>query len=121
MAEWADCKAICLCSEVGDSDLFRVDTTFERRPKTSGLWTRFRFHDGEVLEGVLPHNLLEWPSTGYLIIPPKARASRQRVFIPKLALAATELRGVVGAAAAELKGTEGKASDHGSQLSMFER
>ena len=104
-----------------EADLFRADNLFERRPKTPGLWTRFHFRNGEMLEGVLSHNLLEWPAAGYLIIPPKARATRQRVFVPKLALAGTELRGVVGAsAAAALKEADRKTPKPGNQLNMFE-
>jgi len=92
----ASCKAICFVSEGAKPDLFTEHNTFERRPRVPGLWTRFRFRDGSVLDGILSHNLLEWPPTGYFIVPPAARANRQRVFIPRSALVATELRGVVG-------------------------
>jgi hypothetical protein len=40
--------------------------------------------------------LLEWPEQGYLLIPPKASALRQRVFIPRTAVTEAECRGVVG-------------------------
>jgi hypothetical protein len=94
------CKAVCFVSESGKPDLFTEHNLFERRPRVPGLWTRFRFRDGALLDGILSHNLLEWPAAGYYIVPPQARANRQRVFIPRLALTGTELRGVVGGAAA---------------------
>ncbi|MFL6415714.1 MAG: DUF6982 domain-containing protein [Bryobacteraceae bacterium] len=92
----AEIKAICFVSEGGKADLFTVDALFERRPKLPGLWTRFTFRDGEKLDGVLPHNLLDWPQEGYLLIPPKASSTRQRVFVPRSALLDAECRGVVG-------------------------
>jgi hypothetical protein len=95
---YEEVKAICFFSSLGTPDLFTTHTSFERRPKIPGLWARFTFRDGDRLEGVLPHNLLEWPATGYLITPPRAAATRQRVFLPRTALTATELLGVMGAA-----------------------
>lgn len=92
----AECKVVCFVSENAKPDLFTEHNLFERRPSVPGLWTRFTFRDDQVLDGILPHNLLEWPQAGYMITPPQARGSRQRVFIPRLALKSTELRGVVG-------------------------
>jgi hypothetical protein len=94
--EPSDIKAICFISEGGKADLFTADPLFLRRPKLPGLWARFTFRDGEQLDGILPHNLLEWPEQGYLLIPPKASAMRQRVFVPRTAVTAAECRGVVG-------------------------
>lgn len=89
-------KAVCQITETGEPDLFRRFSLFERRPKVPGLWTRFTFRDGDRLDGILSHNLLEWPETGYAVTPPRAGPTRQRVFIPRPALIGTELRGVVG-------------------------
>jgi hypothetical protein len=89
-------KALCFFSEPGASNLFSTHQLFERRPKAPGLWTRFTFKDGDLLDGILSHNLLEWPMAGYLITPPHSGATRQRVFIPRTAVMGTELRGVVG-------------------------
>lgn len=89
-------KALCFASAGAAPDLFTSHNLFERRPKASGLWARFIFRDGDCLEGMLSPNLIEWPSAGYLIVPPRAGLGRQRVFIPRAALSRTELRGVVG-------------------------
>lgn len=120
-AAYQDFKAICFVSETAPADLFTVHNVFERRPKVPGLWTRFLFRDRDQLDGILSHNLLEWPEPGYLITPPRAGANRQRVFIPRAALVATELRGVVGTSlAARGQGRKGEAAMGQRQLSMFD-
>jgi hypothetical protein len=102
---YREAKALCFVVDFGAADLFLHHRFFERRPRVAGLWTRFTFLDGEQLDGILPHNLLEWPVQGYLILPPRASASRQKVFVPRAALRATELRGVVGVSSAKQKRT----------------
>ena len=116
-----DVKALCFLSEMGPADLFTAHNLFERRPKVPGLWTRFTFRDGDQLDGILSHNLLEWPTSGYLITPPKAGSNRQRVFIPRPAVVGTELRGVVGrSAVASRQPRLGKSEGAQAQLKMFE-
>ncbi len=118
---YGEFKALCFVSEVLQADLFSEHNLFERRPKVPGLWTRFVFRDGDRLDGILSHNLLDWPESGFFITPPRAGVNRQRVFIPRAALTGTELRGVVGTS---MSGSAGRkkvrpaASD--DQLSMFE-
>lgn len=93
---YPDIKALCFVHEFGDPRLFSHHNLFERRPRVPGLWTRFTLLDGDLLDGILPHNLLEWPGQGFTITPPHATGLRQRVFIPRVAVKLTELRGVVG-------------------------
>jgi hypothetical protein len=117
----SDIKALCFTSEGGKADLFTVDALFQRRPKLPGLWTRFTFRDGEQLDGILPHNLLDWPESGYLLIPPKASSNRQRVFVPRSALLDVECRGVVGRpASVGSKGSPRGTLSPGEQLPMFD-
>lgn len=112
---------MCFVSETGKADLFSEHNVFERRPRAPGLWTRFIFRDGAVLDGVLPHNLLEWPTSGYLIVPPQARPNRQRVFIPRIALTGTELRGIVGGWGRRMsKGGEMAPDQRARQLTIFD-
>ena len=42
---------------MGDPEPSRV---FLNRPKQEGLWVRMVFLDGEVMDGILPNNLLTW-------------------------------------------------------------
>ena len=121
MVEYSEVKALCFFSELLKTDLFQNHNLFERRPKVPGLWTRFTFRDSGKLDGILSHNLLEWPQPGYLVTPPRAGASRQRVFVPRAALAATELLGVVGRSAVAEKDARKRPGVPGeAQLSIFD-
>jgi hypothetical protein len=114
-------KAVCFVSEASEADLFTDHNLFERRPKVAGLWTRFTFRDGDRLDGILSHNLLDWPEPGYIMTPPRAGARRQRVFVPRAALVGTELRGVVGTSwVAAGQRTKKGVTDRGGQLTMFD-
>ncbi len=119
--QYGDLKALCFVSETAPADLFTEHNLFERRPKVPGLWARFSFRDGDRLDGILSHNLLDWPQMGYFITPPRAGAARQRVFIPRVAVIKTELRGVMGTSSAAASGRRrsGAARDE-DQLKMFE-
>ncbi len=118
---YSEFKALCFVSESIKADLFTEHNLFERRPKVPGLWTRFAFRDGDRLDGILSHNLLDWPETGFFITPPRAGANRQRVFIPRSALVGTELRGVVGSGAGSASSIRRlKAARDEGQLSMFD-
>jgi hypothetical protein len=114
---YEECKALCLASETGETNLFKAHNLFERRPKTPGLWARFTFRDGDLLDGLLPHSLLEWPTGGFWISPPHAGASRQRVFIPRGALLNTELLGVVAGGKTKMAP---RAKVEPGQLKMFD-
>ena len=119
---YSEAKAVCFASDPGRPDLFTTHSFFERRPKVPGLWTRFTFRDGDKLDGILSHNLLDWPEAGYVITPAGAGAGRQRVFIPRLALTGTELLGVVGVSAISGGGKKKRsAAEDRGQLRIFDR
>jgi hypothetical protein len=61
-----------------------------------GLWVRLRFRDNDVMEGVMPNNLLQVEQYGFTVVPPDSYGNRQRVFIPRQALRSVEVLGVVG-------------------------
>ncbi len=120
-AAMTEIKALCFVSEAGQANLFTEHTFFARRPKQPGLWTRFTFRDGDQLDGLLSPNLLEWPETGYSAVPPRAGATRQWVFIPRLAVTGTELRGVVGKPTVpKSRQRKGAVEAEEQQLTMFE-
>ncbi|HUI79437.1 MAG TPA: hypothetical protein VLY24_16040 [Bryobacteraceae bacterium] len=89
---------------------------FNTRPKMEGLWMSFEFRDGEVMEGVMPNNLLPLEPHGFTIIPPDPYSNQQRVFIPRMALRAVEVLGVVGS---PLKKRRPKAAAK-EQIGLFE-
>jgi hypothetical protein len=119
-SSFADCKAVCFVSDWIKADLFTENSLFERRPKLPGLWARFHFRDDAVLDGLLPHNLIDWPASGYLVVPPQARANRQRVFIPRQAVSRTELKGIIGASATGSAQKPDIAALTGRQLTIFD-
>jgi hypothetical protein len=89
---------------------------FNTRPKMAGLWMSFQFRDGDVMEGVMPNNLLPLELYGFTIIPPDPYSNQQRVFIPRTALRAVEVLGVVGSS---LKKRKPKAAAK-EQIGLFE-
>lgn len=118
ISPYLDVKALCFASERAPNDLFSVHNVFERRPKVPGLWTRFTFRDNDQLDGILSHNLLEWPNPGFFLAPPRAGATRQRVFVPREAVNRTEILGVVGVSVLRFpKPDKRSAAD---QLKMFD-
>ena len=71
---------------------------FLSRPKLDGLWVRLKFHDQEVLEGVVPNDLLALIDNGVQITPPDLHGTSLRIYIPRTALAEMTVLGVVGVA-----------------------
>src|SRR5690349_2396436 len=80
-----DIKGVYFVREFGDSELL-TRKTFTSRPRVEGLWVRLRFRDNEIIEGVMPNDLLQEGSDGFSIIPPDPNANTQRIFIPRSAL-----------------------------------
>lgn len=116
---YSELKAVCFIGEPSRFDLFDAPALFERRPRLPGLWTRFTLRDGDQIDGILPHNLAEWPASGFIFTPPRASSLRQRVFVPREALSRTEFQGVVGIAASAREKPSRKPAAEG-QLEMFD-
>ena len=89
---------------------------FNTRPKTDGLWLRLTLRDGEIMEGVLPNNLLTLDAYGFTVTPPDAYSNHQRLFVPRTALTEVQVLGVVGSA---LRKGKGKPSAK-EQIGLFE-
>jgi hypothetical protein len=69
---------------------------FLSRPKLDGLWLKLKFRDGDMLEGIVPNNLLEMLDRGVHVTPPDLHGPTLRIFIPRAALAEMSVLGVVG-------------------------
>ena len=91
---------------------------FASRPKLDGLWLRMRFKDQEVIEGILPNNLLLTDNAGFMITPPDPYANSQKIFVPKLALAELTVLGVIGSAAAPPRKKKSPEASE-KQISLF--
>jgi hypothetical protein len=68
---------------------------FRSRPRLAGLWVRMTFKDSEVLEALLPNDLLNVDPFGYLVTPPDVYSNNLRIFIPRTALTEMEVIGVI--------------------------
>lgn len=71
---------------------------FLSRPKLDGLWVRLTFRDKEVLEGVVPNDLLALLEHGVHLTPPDLHGTSVRIFVPRTALAGMTVLGVIGVA-----------------------
>jgi hypothetical protein len=92
---YPEIKSIAFVRDFDHSD--RAErSTFLTRPKMEGLWVRLQFRDGEVIEGVMPNNLLQIEHYGFSFVPPDSFSNQQRVFVPRESLKAVEVLGVVG-------------------------
>lgn len=81
--------------------------TFTTRPRTEGLWVRLRFKDGDVLEGMMPNDLMQASAEGYLVNPPDLRSNTQRMFVPRSALESLMVLAVIGATRRRRRGMPG--------------
>lgn len=94
LVPYADIKTVAFVREFETAETSR--RIFNTRPKMEGLWVRLQFRDADVMEGVLPNNLLQIEPHGFTVIPPDPYSNVQRLFIPRTALRAVEVLGVVG-------------------------
>lgn len=81
-----------------DGDFEPERKAFLSRPKLDGLWVRLRYTDGEILEGVVPNDLLGLFDNGLQITPPDLSSNSDRIFVPRSALTELTVLGVVGIA-----------------------
>jgi hypothetical protein len=68
---------------------------FQSRPRLAGLWVQMTFKDKEVLEGLLPSNLVELNPEGFLITPADLYSNNLKVFVPRTALSEINVLGVI--------------------------
>jgi hypothetical protein len=84
---------------------------FNTRPKMDGLWVRMTFRDGDVMDGILPNNLTQWERQGYSFVPPEPYSNNQKVFVPREALSAMTVLGVVGSPLTKIRQAKGAMKD----------
>ena len=108
-------KGVYFVREFGDSESL-TRKTFTTRPRSEGLWVRLRFKDNEILEGLMPADLIQNMAEGFLINPPDQRSNTQRIFVPRTALESLTVLAVIGAARRQRRGT----TDDQRQVPMFE-
>lgn len=91
---YEEIKSVCFVKDFeAEAEPSRI---FMTRPKLEGLWVRMFFRDGEIMDGILPNNLLIWDVAGFTVTPPEPDSNNQRVFVPRSALKNIQVLGVVG-------------------------
>ncbi|MBI1895379.1 MAG: hypothetical protein HYZ57_19955 [Acidobacteria bacterium] len=93
---YSDIKIVHFVREFQAAEPVLERRTFLARPKMEGLWVRMRFRDDEVLESVVPNNLLQLDAAGFMVAPPDFAGSSPRLFVPRAALREVQVLGVVG-------------------------
>ncbi len=94
MIDLKDIKGVYFVREHGELDS-PMRKTFTTRPRMEGLWVRLHFRDNDVLEGIMPNDLVH-AAEGYLISPPDVRSNTQRIFVPRSALSGLIVLAVIG-------------------------
>jgi hypothetical protein len=89
-------KAVCFVKDLPAPDAWKPNRFFAVRPKSEGLWLRFRFKDLDAMDGVIQNNLLLLEPQGYSVVPPDPSFLNQRIFIPRVALLEAQVMGVIG-------------------------
>lgn len=108
-------KGVYFVREFNDSESLNRKT-FAARPRSEGLWVRMKFRDGEVIEGMMPNELTQLSTDGFLIIPPDTRSNTQRIYVPKPALESLAVLAVIGGPQARRRKAEPTAE---GQVPMF--
>ena len=73
------------------------------------------FRDNDLMEGIVPNNLLQIDPYGFSFVPPDPFSNNQRIFVPREALRDIHVLGVVGGKGARTKKAETK-----DQIKLFE-
>jgi len=68
---------------------------FQSRPRLAGLWVQMTFKDTEILEGLLPNNLVEISPEGFLLTPADLYSNNLKIFVPRTALSKINVLGVI--------------------------
>jgi len=93
---YQEIKLVCFVRDFDQGEPRKELRLFTSRPKMQGLWVRMRFRDGDAMDGLLSNNLLLLDPYGFSVIPPDPGFQNQRVFVPRAALSAIQVMGVVG-------------------------
>jgi hypothetical protein len=95
-ASFDEIKAVCFVKDLPAPDAWKANRLFAVRPKSGGLWLRFRFKDQDTMDGVVPNNLLTLEAIGFTVVPPDPSFLNQRIFVPKAAVLEAQVMGVIG-------------------------
>jgi hypothetical protein len=96
LVPYKDLKAVYFVREFDVGKEEEEKKLFQSRPKLGGLWVRMRFVDDDLLDGILPNDLLQVTGHGVTVTPPDPYSNNQKIFVPRLALREFLVLGVIG-------------------------
>lgn len=96
ITRYEEIKTVCFIREFHEEAAAFEPSVFHARPKMNGIWLRMRFRDGELMDGVLPNNLLHLEPYGFGVTPPNPASNAQWVFVPRAALSGIDAIAVIG-------------------------
>jgi hypothetical protein len=73
-----------------------IQKRFRTRPRSIGIWVRITFADNDLLEGIVANDASLIQGSGLMLTPPDTRANTQRIFVPRQAIEAFEVVGLIG-------------------------
>jgi len=112
---YREVKRVCFVRDFPEPGAEDDRKIFLTRPKMEGLWIRLLFRDGDLMEGIIPNNLLLIDPYGFSFVPPDPFSNNQRIFAPREALREIHVLGVVGA-----KATKSRKAEVQGQAKLFE-
>ncbi len=111
---WDAVKWVCYVRDFSSSsDLANPERLLPRkftvRPRAAGLWLRMTLNDGDELEGIAANDRSLVSGAGLLLTPPDTRSNTQRIYIPRQAIQALEVVGLIGAVGRKRRPDAGRA------------
>ncbi len=98
---WDQVKWVCYVRDFPSGDSANPERLLHKhfaiRPRTAGLWLRLTLTDGEELEGLAANDRSLVDGAGLLLTPPDTRSNTQRIYVPRQAIQALDVVGLIGA------------------------
>ena len=91
----AEIKGVFFVREFDGNSQRSERKLFQSRPRMAGLWVQMTFRDKEILEGLLPSNLIELNPEGFLLTPADLYSNNLKIFVPRAALSDITVLGVI--------------------------
>ncbi len=99
---WDQVKWVCYVRDLPPGEQANperlIHKRFAIRPRTAGLWLRMTLTDGDEIEGLAANDRSLLDGAGLLLTPPDTRSNTQRIYLPRQAIQALEVVGLIGAA-----------------------
>jgi hypothetical protein len=98
---WEQVKWVCYVRDLAGADQANPERLLHKkfaiRPRTAGVWLRITLADGDEIEGLAANDRSLLDGAGLLLTPPDTRSNTQRIYVPRQAIEALEVVGLIGA------------------------